>query len=119
MPAHLILIHFISRTIPGEQHKLWSAILGSFILVKPKEKCLCIIIVIVIVTLVINSMQCIYKYIHETNHISRARNVAAVLYLQFVLHVMLLPMLNMFCTFTLALPTVSVQCTIWLFSAVR
>ena len=55
----------------------------------------------------------------EINYVCRVHRVAAVLYLQFMLLVMLFPMLNMFCTFTLALPTVSVQCTIWLFSAVR
>jgi len=31
----------------------------------------------------------IYNYIPETNHISTVYSVAAVLYLQFVLHVML------------------------------
>jgi hypothetical protein len=41
-------------------------------------------------------MQGIYNYIPETNHISRVHSVAAVLYLQFVLHVMLFPLLNMF-----------------------
>ena len=34
-------------------------------------------------------MQGIYNYIPETNHVSRVYSVAAVLYLQFVLHVML------------------------------
>ena len=34
-------------------------------------------------------MQCIYNYITETNHASRLYSVAAVLYLQFALHVML------------------------------
>ena len=34
-------------------------------------------------------MRGIYNYIPETNHISRVHLVAAVLYLQFVLHVML------------------------------
>jgi uncharacterized membrane protein YesL len=32
-------------------------------------------------------VQGIYNYIRETNHVSRAYSVAAVLYLQFVLHV--------------------------------
>jgi hypothetical protein len=32
-------------------------------------------------------MQVTYNYIPETNHISRVYSVAAVLYLQFVLHV--------------------------------
>ena len=34
-------------------------------------------------------MQGIYKHIPETNHVSRVYSVAAVLYLQFVLQVML------------------------------
>ena len=34
-------------------------------------------------------MQCIYNYIPETNHVSIVYSSAAVLYLQFVLHVML------------------------------
>ena len=45
-------------------------------------------------------MQCIYNYIPKTKHVTTVYNVAAVLYLQFVLHVMLLSMLNMLCTFT-------------------
>jgi hypothetical protein len=57
-------------------------------------------------------MQVIYNYIPETNHVSRVYNVAAVPYLQSVLHVMLLRMLNMFCTFTLVLSAVCVQCQI-------
>ena len=39
--------------------------------------------------LVITFVQDIYKYILETNHVSRVYSVAVVLYLQFVLHVML------------------------------
>jgi len=39
-------------------------------------------------------MQGIYNYIPETNYIYGIYSVAAVLYLQFVLHVMLHPMLN-------------------------
>jgi hypothetical protein len=35
-----------------------------------------------------------------------------------VLHVMLFCPCNMFCTFTWALPTVCVQCPMWLFFAV-
>jgi hypothetical protein len=34
-------------------------------------------------------LQDICKYTPETNHVFRVRSVAAVLYLQFVLHVML------------------------------
>ena len=58
-------------------------------------------------------MQGIYNYIPETNHVSMVYSVAAVLYLQFVLHVMLFRPWNMFYTFTLALSAVCVQCTIW------
>ena len=43
----------------------------------------------IIIFLVITLMQGIYNYILETNHISGAYNVAAVLYLQSVVHVML------------------------------
>jgi hypothetical protein len=39
-------------------------------------------------------MQGTYNYIPETNHIYSACSVADILYLQFLLHVMLLPMMN-------------------------
>ena len=39
--------------------------------------------------LVITFMQAIYNYILETSNVSRVRNVAAVLYLQSVVHVRL------------------------------
>jgi hypothetical protein len=42
-------------------------------------------------------------------------SVAAILYLQFVLQVMLFCLWNMFCTFTLSHSIVCVQCPIWLF----
>jgi hypothetical protein len=48
-----------------------------------------IIIIIINFILVITFMQDIYSYILETNNVSRLYSVAAVLYLQFVLHVML------------------------------
>ena len=48
-----------------------------------------IFIIIIIIILVITSMQCIYNYVPETNHVSTVHSVAAVLYLQSVLHVML------------------------------
>jgi len=54
---------------------------------------LCIIIIIIIIILIINLviafMQGIYNHILETNNVCRIYNVAAVLYLQLVLHVML------------------------------
>jgi len=61
-------------------------------------------------------MQGIYKYVPETNHVSRVCSVVGGLYLQFVLHVMLLRPRNVFCTFTLAVSVTnivdssSVQC---------
>jgi len=48
-----------------------------------------VIIIIIIIILVITFMQGIYNYIPDTNHVSRVRSIAAVLYLQFLLHVML------------------------------
>jgi hypothetical protein len=63
-------------------------------------------------------VQGIYNYIPETNHVSSVCSVAAVLYLQFMLHVMLYCPWNMVCTFTLELHIVYVQCPIWLFFAV-
>jgi len=57
---------------------------------------------------IITFMQAIYNNIPETNHVSKVYGVAAVLYLQIVLHVMLFRMLNMFCTLTLTLPAVYV-----------
>jgi hypothetical protein len=55
-------------------------------------------------------MHGIYNYIPETSNVSRVHNFAAMLYLQVVLHVMLFRSCNMFCTFTLALPVICVQC---------
>ena len=46
-------------------------------------------IIITIFVLVITSMQGIYNYTPETNHVYSVNNVAAVLCLQFVLHAML------------------------------
>jgi predicted RND superfamily exporter protein len=48
-----------------------------------------IIIIIIIITHVITFMHGICNYIPQTNHVSTVHSVAAVLYLQFVLHVML------------------------------
>ena len=53
-------------------------------------------------------MQGIYSYTPETNNVCSVYSVAAVLYLQFVLHVMLFRMVDIFCTFTLALSVVCV-----------
>ena len=48
-----------------------------------------IVIVLVIIIIVVPFMPDIYNYIPETNRASRVYSVAAVLYLQFVLHVIL------------------------------
>ena len=49
-------------------------------------------------------MQGIYSHVPETNHISRVHSVVAVLYVQFVLHVMLFRVLNVavFCSFLIS-----------------
>jgi hypothetical protein len=60
-------------------------------------------------------MQDIDMYVPETNHISWVYNVAAVLYLQFVLHEMLFRTSNIFCAFTLVISAVCVKRPIWLF----
>ena len=49
-----------------------------------------VVIIIIIIILVITFMHGIYNYVPATNYISRVYNVAAVVYLQFVLHVLLL-----------------------------
>ena len=41
-------------------------------------------------------MQGIYNYIAETNHVSSLCTVAPVLYLQFMLHIFLFHMLNVY-----------------------
>jgi len=48
-------------------------------------------------------MQDIYNYTPKTNNFSREYSVTAVVYLQFVLHIVSFRPLNMFGTFTLAL----------------
>ena len=45
--------------------------------------------IIIIIIIIITSMQAIYNYIPETNALSTVCSVAAVLYLQSALHVML------------------------------
>jgi hypothetical protein len=48
----------------------------------------------IIIIILITIMHGIYNYIPETHHVANVHSVAAVLYLQSLLHVMLLPMLN-------------------------
>jgi hypothetical protein len=59
-------------------------------------------------------MQSIYNYVLETNHVSWVYSAAAVLHLPFVQHVMIFHILSMFCTFTLVLFEVCVQCPVWM-----
>jgi hypothetical protein len=54
------------------------------------------------IIIIIAFMQGVDNNITETNHVPRVYSVAAVLYLQFVLHVMLFCLRTMFRTFTLA-----------------
>jgi hypothetical protein len=68
----------------------------SNVILNVKSIIVIIIIIIIIIILVTTSMQGIYIYIPETNHVSRVHRVGAVLYLQFVLYVMLLRPWNMF-----------------------
>jgi hypothetical protein len=72
----------------------------------------------IIIILFITFMHGMYNYVPDTNHISRLYSVAAVLYIQFMLHAMLFCPWNMFCMFTSALPTVCGQCPMWLFFVV-
>ena len=55
------------------------------------------ILLLLLLLLLLYYQQGIYNYIPQTNHVSRVCNITAVLYLQFVLHIMLFRM----CTFTL------------------
>jgi hypothetical protein len=59
----------------------------------------------------------LYIYIPETNHVPREYSVAAILLLLFLVPISLV-LRWLYCTFTLALSEVRVQCTIWLFSVV-
>jgi len=68
-----------------------------------------------IIIIFITVMQGICNYVPDTNRVSRVYNVAAVLYLQFLLQVMLFRAIN-FLYFTLVLHALCVQCPIWLFS---
>ena len=42
-------------------------------------------------------MHGIYNYIRETNHVPRAYNAAAILWQQFMEHVLVFPMINVLC----------------------
>jgi hypothetical protein len=58
-----------------------------------------IVFAIIIINLVITFTHGIYNYIPETNRVSKVYSVAAVLWLQYMLHVLLFPMFSfMHCT---------------------
>jgi hypothetical protein len=81
------------------------------------ELIIIIIIIIIICKDTISFMQGIYTYIHETNHVPKEYNVAAILSLLFMVPISLAPALAL-CTFTSARSEVCVQCPIWKFSVV-
>ena len=58
------------------------------------EVVLLLLLLLLLLYYIITYMQGIYKYIVETNHVCRVHSVAAVLYLQFMLHVKLVHILN-------------------------
>jgi hypothetical protein len=48
-----------------------------------------LLLILILILFPITCMQTMYNYIPETNHVPTVYSAAAVLYLQFVLHVML------------------------------
>jgi hypothetical protein len=62
-------------------------------------------------------IQGIYKYIPETNHVYRVHNIVDTLWLQYVVHVMPFPMLNVL-YFSLVHFQACGECPIRLFSEV-
>jgi hypothetical protein len=59
-------------------------------------------------------MQNIYNYIPKTNYVSKVYSVTPVLWLQFMVHVMLFPMINVVYLY-FSTPQHSVQCTMFFF----
>jgi hypothetical protein len=59
----------------------------------------------------ISSIYGIYKYVRETNHVSKVYSVVTIMWLQFIVHVILFSML-IFDTFVSVFPVVYVQCPI-------
>ena len=76
-----------------------------------------LLLLLLLLLLFITFMQDVSNYISETNHVSRVCNVAASLYLQFMIHVILFPISNVlyFYISTLrsmcAVPNMAVSCT--------
>jgi hypothetical protein len=74
--------------------------------------------IVIIVIIIIGYLIFIYNYPREIYHISRVYDVAAILWLQFMvgLHVMLFPLTNVLYFYISSFR--SVQCPRWLFSRV-
>jgi hypothetical protein len=62
-------------------------------------------------------MQSIDNYTIETNHVSRVHNVAAILWLPFMVQVMLFPMINVLYLYATTI-RIFVLYQMWLFSVV-
>jgi hypothetical protein len=99
----IFAICFESRIMETELNRETSGLEGKDIPILQLNRLLSCTIVIIIIIFVFPSMHAIYYYIPETNPFYIVHGVAAVLYLQSVLHVMLFRPCNMFCTFTSAL----------------
>jgi len=78
--------------------------------------CLIIIVIVFEYHLYGGCLQLI-RYTPKTNHVSRVYNVTIVLWLQYMVHVMLIPMLDVFCLYTIPF-RIRAHCPIRLFSAV-
>ena len=69
-----------------------------------------IIIIIIIIITIITRYNSIYSHVPQTHHVFRVRTVAAILQLQFTLHIMLFPMLNVLLFHIITSRSVCVQC---------
>ena len=77
----------------------------------------CVLLLLLLLLLYLSPLCRVFTiiYLQKTMFLGYTYSVAAVLYLQSVLHVMLFRPWNMFCTFTLVLSEICVHCPIWLF----
>ena len=85
--------------------------------VSARHQLVLLLLLLLLLLIVITFMQGIYSYIPETNHVSRVFSVTAILYLQFMLNVMLYPMLNVLYIYIstsrsmCAVPSMAVLCS--------
>ena len=94
---------------PVDHYATWKVALGRIILGKRQDEGVKHFddcpsknrqqIVIVIIIFIVTFIQDIYDDIPDTYHVSREYSVPSVLYLQYMLHVMLFCMLNVFLYF--------------------